>query len=97
MAATLSAVAYLGAGGDHADQYRIMSDALKITDLPTRSWKIVWGPCEGHKLLMFAAEGLSSGKRKEYAVVIRGSVASAWNIFVDLDTRHQVDLIWKAP
>lgn len=98
VAITLSTIAYLGVDASHGERFKMMAKALQNKALPTKQqWGLVWGPHEKDQFLMYIAQGPRTQFGRNYALVIRGTVESAWNIFVDLDTPGVSSIPWPAP
>lgn len=98
VAVTLSAISYLAVNASHEDRFRAMAESLKIEQLPTaRQWGLVWGPHERQQTLAFIAQGPVVSGRRQYAVVLRGTVDSIYNFFFDLDVWGQSAIPWHDP
>lgn len=100
-AITLSAISYLKPDASAVERFKAMAKALQQKDLPTKQqWGLVWGPRERDQNLAFIAQGPTSSKpfsRRRYAVVVRGTIESVYNIFDDLDVLGQEWLPFPAP
>jgi hypothetical protein len=110
IAATLSAIAYIGVDDSPEKRFREIAQALQLRVLPTRQqWGLVWGPHERDQILCFIAQGppltaadteavdARLGRGRRYAVVFRGTVESIFNYFVDGDVDGQSELPWNDP
>lgn len=101
VAITLSAIAYKEPDGSPVARFKAMAKALQQADLPTKQqWGLVWGPHEHEENLAFIVQGPKPTKsfaKRQYAVVVRGTIESVRNIFEDLDVLFQQDLPFLAP
>jgi triacylglycerol lipase len=95
VAATLSALAYLGAGQTPERQLELISGLLAEDRLPTRkAWQVVWGPAELGGDLAFIAAGPDQAQ----AVVIRGTIVeNLFDLVQDSEVGTQVALPFPAP
>jgi hypothetical protein len=84
IAMTLSSLAY--------DTPYNIQNLLENKTLATKGeWEVVWGPCVKESNLMFVAKNKTNNT---YMVTIRGTIASAWSIFEDVDSYTIGPLPW---
>lgn len=98
VAITLSAIAYKGVDSTHQQRWEMIREALQLPGLPTQgNWSLVWGPHEKDQFLVYIVQGPRTQFGRKYAVVIRGTVKSVYNIYSDLDDLGTVPLPWNEP